>query len=111
MAAAVHLDYLPLKYFFEDGDQHWGQMSDRIKERFGARPIPATKKDAPTQAADFIAYEVRTAFMDLEVKAGQLFAGFRKSFLLLGQISNRWGDLKARNICAELSQRNIPKRH
>jgi hypothetical protein len=104
-----HLDYLPLKYFFESGDTHWGQMSDRIRERFGAPPIPGNKEDPPFQAADFVAYEVRTAFIDLEVKA-QMFKKFGERFLLLGQIEGTWGELIDEGIRTELNLRKIPRR-
>jgi hypothetical protein len=107
---ANHLDYLQLKYFFESGDAHWGQMSDRIKERFGSPPIPADKNDPPTQAADFVAYEVRQAYTALEIKSGEIFEKFRMSFVLLGQTPGRWGDLKDQDIRAELNVRKIPKR-
>jgi hypothetical protein len=104
-----HLDYLPLKYFFESGDTHWGQMSDRIKERFGAPPIPGEKKDPPFQAADFVAYEVRNAFIDLEVKE-EIFKKFGERFLLLGQIEGTLGELLDEVIRTELNLRTIPKR-
>lgn len=68
------------------------------------------KNDPPTQAADFVAYEVRQAYTALEVKSGEIFEKFRMSFVLLGQIPGRWGDLKDQDIRAELNVRKIPKR-
>jgi hypothetical protein len=106
----AHQDYLPLKYFFESGDSHWGQMSDRIRERFGAPPIPGDKQEPPFQAADFVAYEIRKAFMDLEVKSGEIFQAFRKSFLLMGQIPGIWGNVTEIAIRTEMNQRGIRKR-
>jgi hypothetical protein len=107
---AHHLDYLPLKYFFESGDSHWGQMSDRIKERFGEAPIPGTKKDAPLQAADFVAYELRKAHMELQVEDKKLWTKFRKSFLLLGQIEGTFGQVSETNIRTTMSLRGVSKR-
>lgn len=104
------LDYLPLKYFFESGDDHWGQMSDRIKERFGAPPIPGDKKDPPHQAADFVAYEARKAYVELEVNADKVWEKFRRSFLLWGQIPFVWGDVKEVGIRTEMAQRGIKNR-
>jgi hypothetical protein len=108
---ANRLEHLPLKYFFESGDHHWGQMSDRIKERFGERPIPGSKDDPPFQAADFVAYEVRTAYIDLVVKKDALFRKFGERFLRLGgQIDGSWGELLDESIRTELRLRNIPRR-
>jgi len=107
---AHHLDYLPLKCFFESGDSHWGQMSDRIKERFGEAPIPGSKKDAPLQAADFVAYEVRKAHMALQVEDKKVWQKFRKSFLLMGQIEGTFGQVTEVSIRTLMSQRGIPKR-
>jgi len=106
-----HLDYLPFKYFFETGDSHWGQMSDRVKERFGEPPIPASKKDPPVQAADFVAYEVRKAYMELEVESEEIWTKFRKSFLLMGQLVGTFGKVTEVGIRTEMSQRGVPKRH
>jgi hypothetical protein len=104
------LDYLPLKYFFESGDYHWGQMSDRLKEKFGEPPIPGSKKDPPFQAADLIAYEVRTAYFDLEVNADRIFRKFGERFLLLGQIEGEWAQLPDQGIRVGLNLKGIPRR-
>lgn len=108
---AQRYDYLPLQCFFESGDRHWGQMSDRIQERFGEAPIPGNKNAPPFQLADFVAYEVRTAFVDLEVNKEKLFKKFGHRFLLLGgRIQGSWGELTDLSIRTELRRRKIPRR-
>ena len=102
------LDYLPLKYFFESGDHHWGQMSDRLEEQFGEAPFPGSKQDPPFQAADLIAYEVRTAYFDLRIN--QLFKKFGERFLLLGQIAGSFAELRDENIRTGLNMKGISRR-
>jgi len=102
------LDYLPLKYFFESGDEHWGQMSDRLKKQFGEPPVPGSKKDPPLQGADLIAYEVRTAYYDLRINP--LFKKFGERFLLLGQITGTFGELLDQGIRVGLNLKGIPRR-
>ena len=106
-----NLDYLPLKYFFESGDHHWGQMSDRLKQQFGELPIAGSKEDPPFQAADFVAYEVRTAYIELQVKADQLFKKFGERFLLLGQIEGSWAELLDESIRTGLNMKGISRRN
>ncbi len=110
---ANHLDYLPIRCTFEEGDDHWGQLSDRVKEEFGQRPIPEPKtseRARPIQVADFAAYEVRKAFVGLDEESDKLFQSFRKSFLAIGEMPHTWGDLKDESIRTELNLRGIPKR-
>jgi hypothetical protein len=104
------LDYLPLKYFFESGDDHWGQMSDRLKQQFGEPPVPGSKKDPPFQAADFIAYEVRTAYFDLQINANRLFKKLGERFRLLGQIEGNWAELLDEGIRTGLNMKGIARR-
>ena len=103
------LDYLPMKYFFELGDDHWGQMSDRLKEQFGVPPVPGSKKDPPFQAADVIAYEVRTAYIDLEIKA-ELFKKLGERFVQLGQIEGNFAELADEGIRTGLNMKGIQRR-
>lgn len=103
-----NLVYVPLKYFFERGDHHWGQMSDRLKGQFGEPPIPGRKEDPPFQAADLIAYEVRTAYFDLRINP--LFRKFGERFLLLGQIESSFAELLDEGIRVGLNMKGIPRR-
>lgn len=85
-------------------------MSDRLKKQFGERPTPGSKQDPPFQADDFIAYEVRTAYFDLQIKGDQLFEKFGERFLLLGQIEGNWAELLDEGIGIGLNMKGIPRR-
>ena len=107
----VHrLDDLPIRYVFEKGDDHWGQLSDRIKADTGQAPIPEPKRTNPLQVADFAAYEVRKAYLGLDSELSKVFEGFRKSFLAIGQGNQVWGELEEHAIRVEMNLHQIPKR-
>lgn len=95
----------PIELVFEDGDEHFGQLSDRIKERHGVRPIPRTRMQAPPlQAADFAAYEIFKAYRAFAIELDQLFKKLREPLNLLAQVPNKWGQLEEaalRTICRQ----------
>ncbi|HUO04711.1 MAG TPA: DUF3800 domain-containing protein [Candidatus Binataceae bacterium] len=112
-----HLDYLPLEYVFEENDPHFGQLSDRLFEHYKQRPIPRkkieldpTKMARPLQASDFAAYEVRKAFVGLDVESARLFNQFRKSFLLLRKTPHVWGFLNEEHIRTLANVMGVQKR-
>ncbi len=113
-----HFDYLPIEFVFEEGDQNFGQLSDRLLENFGRRPIPRKKVDPdptkltrPLQVADYAAYEVRKAYVGLDEEQEELFEGFRKSFLLLSKIPATWGNLDEDKIRAGANILGVAKRY
>ena len=85
-------------------------MSNRLKEQFGAPPIPGDKDDPPFQAADFIAFEVRTAYMDLEVRTNELFKKLGERFTLLGQLEGYFSELNDEGIRTGLNMKGIERR-
>ena len=101
----------PMKYVFEDGDEHFGQLSDRIKERTGIRPIPETRLQAPPlQAADFAAYEVFKAYHVFAIELYRLFEKFRETLNLLSKVPNKYGQLEGMALRTICRQENIPRR-
>jgi len=112
-----HLEYLSMEYVFEEGDEHFGQLSDRLFQTYGQRPIPRKKMESdpnkiarPLQVADFAAYEVRKAYVGLDAESEAVFQAFRKSFLLLGTIPATWGTLDEEKIRVGANMLEIPKR-
>jgi hypothetical protein len=112
-----HLEYLSMEYVFEEGDEHFGQLSDRLLQTYGQRPIPRKKIESdpnklarPLQVSDFAAYEVRKAYVGLDAESEAVFQAFRKSFLLLGNIPATWGTLDEEKIRVGANMLEIPKR-
>ncbi len=106
------LDYLPMEYVFESGDEHWGQLRNRIKEDYGHEPLLRKKTQAtPLQLADFAAYEVRKAYVGLDAENAKLFERFRASFSLIGTIQSKWGTLGATAIRTEMNLRGVTRRN
>jgi len=101
----------PIELVFEDGDDHFGQLSERIKEKHGVRPIPRTRMQAcPLQAADFVAYEVFKVYHVFALELDHLWEKFRESFNLLSTVPNKYGQLEEvalRTICR---QEQMPRR-
>jgi hypothetical protein len=123
---ANHLDYLPIEYVFEEGDEGVGQLSERVREEYGKYPVFRPKipskgtkplKDSdvvvpltPLQVGDFTAYEVGKVTSILDLESARLCERFRTSFLLIGDISHTWGSLSEEAIRTELNLRKIPRR-
>jgi hypothetical protein len=112
-----HLDYLPIEFVFEEGDEHFNQLSDRLLEHFGQRPIPRKKIESdpnklarPLQVSDFAAYEVRKAFVRFDAESEALFERFRNSFLLLARIPATWGNLDEQHLRVGANLLGVPKR-
>jgi hypothetical protein len=110
-------NYLPIEFVFEEGDPSFGQLSERLLENFGHRPIPRKKLDPdptkltrPLQVADYAAYEVRKAYVGLDEEEEELFEGFRKSFLLLSRVPAKWGNLTDEQIRSGANILGVPKR-
>jgi len=102
----------PIKYVFEDGDEHFAQLSDRIKERAGIRPIPETRLQAsPLQAADFVAYEVFKAYRTFAIELDHLFEKFRESFNLLSAVPHKYGQLEEMALRTICRQEQLARRH
>jgi hypothetical protein len=119
---ANHLDYLPLEYVFEDGDQHAGQLWQRCKEWYGEHPIFRQKLSddvnsnnfkqlvTPLQVGDIAAYEIGKAYSLLDPNVEALFVHFRTSFGLLGSVPHKWGELHETTLRAEMNMRGVPRR-
>jgi hypothetical protein len=112
-----HLEYLPIEFVFEEGDEHFGQLSDRLLENFGHRPIPRKKIESdpnkmarPLQVSDFAAYEVRKAYIGFDEESEALFQKFRNSFLLLSKMPATWGNIDEEHIRVGANMLKIPKR-
>lgn len=116
---AKRFDYLPIEYVFEEGDQHADQLRKTIYDKFGKYPLFRKKfgdqqtpklPTTPLQVGDFAAYELQKAYSILDAANADLFDRFRTSFLLLGSIPHKWGELPEVAIRTELNLRGIPKR-
>ena len=123
---AQRLDYLPMEYVFEEGDQHCGQLWQRAKERYGKYPLfrpkipgkaklPPEVSDpvvplTPLQVSDFVAYESGKISGILTNESTKLFQRFRASFGLIGKIPHIWAGLSEADIRAELNLRGIQRR-
>jgi hypothetical protein len=114
-----HLDYLPMEYIFEEGDEPAGQLLERCKEWYGQYPIFRKKIDdaasveqpvTPLQVGDIAAYEIGKvcSMFDPEVEA--LYQHFRTSFGLLGATPHKWGLLTELGLRAEMNLRRVPRR-
>jgi len=115
------LEYLPLEYLFEDGDEpsHQSQLRQRCKEWYDQYPIfrkklgdPAKPQElfTPLQVGDIAAYEIGKAYSLLDPGAEELWVRFRTSFGLLAHIPHTWGELHDDKIRAEMNMRGVPKR-
>jgi len=112
-----HQEYLPIEFVFEEGDEHFGQLSDRLLKNFGHRPIPRKKQESdpdkiarPLQVSDFAAYEVRKAYIGFDEESEALFQKFRNSFLLLSKMPATWGNIDEEHIRVGANILGIPKR-
>ena len=114
-----HLDYLPMEYVFEEGDQYAGQFWQRCNDWYGKYPIFREKRDdnataeepvTPLQVADIAAYEIGKFYKTVDPAAEMLFQTFRASFTLLGNIPHHWGSLEELTLRAEMNMRKVPKR-
>jgi len=117
---ANHLEYLSMEYVFEEGDRYAGQLRQRCKEYFGTYPIfrPKLSDDdsareelvTPLQVGDIAAYEIGKAYVGLDPGTEDPFERFRTSFLMLGDIPNRWGEVEEHALRVEMNLRKIPSR-
>jgi len=59
--AKEKLDFDRVKFFFEDREyNHWNDLGDWLKRRFGFRPVSGyKKKETPLQAADYVAWLIQ----------------------------------------------------
>ena len=113
-----HLDYLPMEYVFEEGDEHAGQLGQRCKEWYGKYPIFRKKIDdaasiepvTPLQVADIAAYEIGKFYMTVDPEVEAFFLHFRTTFSLLGAIPHHWGALTEVGLRAEMNVRDMPRR-
>jgi hypothetical protein len=121
---ANKLDFLAMRYIFEDGDQHSGQLSERAREDFGQSPIFVPKlRDkrasrhltdnyplTPLQVGDFAAYEIGKFYSIVDPGVEELFEKFRESFRLIAPLPQQWGDLSETAIRVGLNMRGVPRR-
>jgi Protein of unknown function (DUF3800) len=105
------VDYLPVEYVFESGDDHWDQLRKRMLADYKQEPIARAKEAAsPLQVADFAAYEVGKAYRTIEQK-DELFTDFRNSLGLLSvNIPHHWGRLTEVGIRSLLNLRSVRRR-
>ncbi len=99
---AQHRGSDPIKWVFEHGDEHWGQLSERIYQDTGVRPLPGSKDLTPLQAADLVAWELLKVYRLFEIDVTTLFQGFRKTFQRLTDMPHRhghYGDHELRILC------------
>ncbi len=108
-ARTQKLDYLPIEFVFEAGDEHWGQFHQRMMGDYKQAPIPRTKQQAtPLQLADFAAYEIRKAY---QVAEDAEIIRFRNSLgLLVVNIPHRWGQITELGIRMLMNMRGIARR-
>jgi hypothetical protein len=109
----VHkLDYLPMEFVFESGDEPWGQFHDRMVEDYEQAPLTRTKEQAtPLQVADFAAYEIRKAYVGLDEGSDELFKHFRTSLgMLVVNVPHKWGHYAEEAIRTLMNVRGVPKR-
>ncbi len=108
-ARAQKLDYLPMEFVFEAGDDGWGQLEKRVREDYKQSPIPCAKEQAtPLQFADFAAYEIRRAY--LTAKNDELIR-FRSTLgLLTLNIPHKWGEQNETGIRMLMKMRGVHTR-
>jgi len=117
---ASGLDYLPMQYIFEDGDQYKGQLRTWCEKEYGKEPIFRKKVSksprgdeyplTPLQVGDFLAYEIGKFYSIVDPERDALFEKFRESFRLVGSITPKWGELSAYAIKVGSNVLGIPKR-
>ncbi len=106
---AHHMLDIPTEYVFEGGDEHRGQLVERIEEKTGVIPTFRTRlKAVPLQAADFAAYELGKMYRTL-LKNG-LWERFRSSFQLLKTVHNQWGDFDEQSLRIICRLEDVPRR-
>jgi hypothetical protein len=107
---AHHLIDSSLKYIFDRGDQHRGQLSKAV-DKVGVDPIFRDKlKFPPLQAADYAAYEVYKAYKQIRLETDELFKKFRESFGLLRNIHHEWGEFNEQSLRVFCRLQRIPRR-
>lgn len=92
---AHHYD-APIEYIFESGDEHWGQLQQRVMATTGQEPISRKKCQAtPCQAADVAAYEILKVYRFIELertvylkKHVHLFCGWAKCRTISGNLQS-----------------------
>jgi hypothetical protein len=108
---AHHLLDTPVEYIFEGGDEHRGQLVNRVKEKTGTTPVFKYRLNAVAlQAADFAAYELAKAYRGLKDESDELWQRFRTSFGLLRTVPNKWGNYDERGLRVLCRTLDIPRR-
>jgi hypothetical protein len=115
-----NLDYLPMEYVFEEGDDYAEQLRQQIKKDYGKEPIFRKKRDpgakidellTPLQVGDFVAYEIGKAYGVFDPTVEALFESIRKPLLFLGQVgAHRWGHYDETAIRTICNIKEFPKR-
>jgi len=111
-ATRHHLDYLPMEFVFEAGDEHWGQLHQRVLEDYKQAPVARAKEQAMAlQVADFAAYEIRKVYMSVDEESDDLTSRFRTTLgMLVVNIPHKWGNMTEVGIRTIMNVRGIPKR-
>jgi hypothetical protein len=114
-----HLDYLPMEYIFEEGDEHAGQLSDAVRRYKGQYPIFRRKREeetqpsnllTPLQVGDFAAYEIGKFYGVVDPAQNKLFERMRTSFELFRGIPTRWGQWTHDSIRPLLNAMEVKRR-
>jgi len=115
-----NLDYMPMEYIFEEGDEYSGQLSERVRQDFGKYPLFRPKiitadssierPVTPLQIGDFAAYEIGKFYSLIDPDVNRLFEKFRASFRLLGNIPQQWGQLEEQAIRVGCNLRGVSRR-
>jgi hypothetical protein len=115
-----NLDYMPMEYIFEEGDEYYGQLSERVRQDFGKYPLfrpkivtddtPNQRPVTPLQVGDFAAYEIGKFYSLIDPDMNRLFEKFRGSFRLLGDIPQSWGQIEEHAIRVGCNLRGVPRR-
>jgi len=113
------LEYLPMEYVFEDGDEYSDQLWRQVKTDFGRYPLfrkklpdkpSAEEPSTPLQVGDFAAYEIGKFYTTIDPIRNQLFGKFRESFRLIESLPQQWGQLEETAIRVGLNLRKVPRR-
>lgn len=107
----IHWPTVPIKYVFESGDPHPGQLRDAVVRAYGVEPIFRKRDNVPLQAADFAAYEVLKMYRRLTVETDRLYETARKSFRRWWEIPGKWGQMEEKDLRVLCRVANIQRRN
>jgi hypothetical protein len=116
---AMNKKTLPLKVFFEDGDEGWGGLKQLCEKYNHFEPLRLPKKEAvPFQVGDFYAWKTRiTATNSVKIvdnlKAGDTLRELRKELKSLDRIlvcPGHNGIYSRRNLVKNCQNFKVPKR-